>query len=70
MVVLIDANIALTYLTGREDPYTNSVCKIFDMNEDGKLDLCLAFHSLSILWYVLRKLLRISRIFSIRKSEP
>lgn len=55
MAVLIDANILLNYVTGREDDYLNESVKIVELCALGKLDGYIAFHTLSILWYVLRK---------------
>lgn len=55
MEILIDTNIALTYLTGREDRFSASVDQIFDWIAEGRISACLAFHSLSTIWYVLRK---------------
>lgn len=55
MVVLIDTNILLNYITSREDKYLNESIKIVELCALGKLDGYIAFHTLSTLWYVLRK---------------
>jgi len=51
MKVLIDTNIALTYLSGREDPYAKEARDIMMMCAKEEIDGALAFHSLSIIWY-------------------
>ncbi len=55
MVVLIDTNVLLNYITNREDIYLEQSIKIVEMCAKGKIDGYIAFHSLSTLWYVLRK---------------
>ena len=55
MVVLFDANIAITYLLNREDPFQESVEKIFELLYDSKFEGCISFHSLPEMWYILRK---------------
>ncbi len=49
MVVLIDANVVLDYITSRE-PYYRESYKII-----GKVKGYIAFHSVSIIWYTLRR---------------
>ena len=55
MVVLIDTNILLNYLTNREDDYLEQSIKIVEMCAMGECTGYIAFHTLSTLWYVLRK---------------
>lgn len=55
MEALIDTNVLITFLTDREDPYLKSSYKIVEFCSNGKIKGCMAFHSLSIIWYVLRK---------------
>ena len=55
MVLLIDTNILLNYLTNREDTYLEQSVKIVEMCAKGECAGYIAFHTLSILWYVLRK---------------
>ncbi|MCI9596891.1 MAG: PIN domain-containing protein [Firmicutes bacterium] len=55
MVVLIDTNILLNYITSRGDKYLNESIKIVELCALGKLNGYIAFHTLSTLWYVLRK---------------
>jgi hypothetical protein len=54
IVVLVDANVILDYVTTR-DPYYHDAYKIIDMCHSGIVKGYLAFHSISIIWYVLRK---------------
>ena len=55
MVVLIDTNVALNYILKRE-PYFHESDQIMAWCAAKVLDGYLAFHSLSIIWYVLRKM--------------
>lgn len=55
MVVLIDTNILLNYITNREDSYLEQSIKIVELCAKGRISGCIAFHTLSTLWYVLRK---------------
>ena len=54
MRVLIDTNIILDALTGRQ-PYFEHADKIIKMCADKKLDGFLAAHSISNIFYILRK---------------
>ena len=54
MVLLIDANVILNYLLNRE-PETEYAEKIIDFCRSGKVSGYMAFHTVSILWYALRK---------------
>jgi predicted nucleic acid-binding protein len=53
--VLIDTNILLNYLTNRNDEYLEQSIEIVEMCAKGECDGYIAFHTLSTLWYVLRK---------------
>ena len=55
MRVLIDTNIAFTYVTGRMDPYSEEIRTILYLCSEDKLTGILAFHSLSTIWYLTRK---------------
>ena len=55
MAVLIDTNVLLNYITNREDVYLEPSVKIIEMCAKGELQGYMAFHSLSTIWYVLRK---------------
>lgn len=54
MVVLIDANVILDYIASRE-PYYRQAYQVIEMCCTGKIKGYLAFHSVSIIWYTLRK---------------
>lgn len=62
MVVLIDTNILLNHLTNRQDDYLKQSVKIVEMCAMGECTGYIAFHTLSTLWYVLRKYKFISDI--------
>jgi len=53
MRLLIDTNIVLDYLAGRE-PFYKSAETIFDFCAQGKADGCIAPHSFSNIFYILR----------------
>lgn len=55
MALLIDTNILITFLTKREDPFLAETEKILELCAMGKCSGNIAFHTLSTLWYVLRK---------------
>lgn len=56
MRILIDTNIALTYLSGRDDPFSNDIDTIFRKCAEEEIEGTIALHSLSIIWYQTRKL--------------
>lgn len=64
MVLLIDTNIILNYLTNREDTYLKQSIEIVRRCASGECNGYIAFHTLSTLWYVLRK-----RSDSIRRQN-
>ena len=55
MKVMIDTNVAITYISGRDDPFASEIEKIMLLCAEEKIEGILAFHSLSIIWYVSRK---------------
>ncbi len=50
MKVLIDTNVAITYISGRSDPYAFETEKIMLLCAQEKIEGVLAFHSLSTIW--------------------
>lgn len=60
--VLLDANIIVTYLTKREDPYLHDCEDIIRLCAEGEIEGFIALHSLSIVWYLMRKYPEISRL--------
>lgn len=55
MVILVDTNILLNYLTNRQDEYLKQSIQIVEMCARGVFIGYVVFHTLSTLWYVLRK---------------
>lgn len=55
MVLLIDTNVILNYITNREEQYLQSSIYVVECCAKGICDGYIAFHTLSTLWYVLRK---------------
>ncbi len=55
MKVLIDTNVLLTYLSGREDRYAPECARIVRLCAEEKIEGVIALHSLSTVWYVTRK---------------
>lgn len=55
MVVLVDTNVLLNYITNREDQYLTESIEIVRLCALEKITGYIAFHTLSTLWYVLRK---------------
>lgn len=53
-VLLIDANVIISYITNRRPGFDEAV-KILDRCRDEHIEGYMAFHTVSILWYVLRK---------------
>lgn len=51
MRVLIDTNVVLTYVSGREDPFSKEADSIMRMCAEEKIEGAIALHSLSIIWY-------------------
>ena len=67
MRVLIDTNVALTYVSGREDSFSNEVDAIMQKCAKEEIEGALAFHSLSTIWYQTRKLPEATRRDWIRQ---
>ena len=55
MKLLIDTNIAITYISGRDDPFSSSIEAIMRLCAEEKIEGVLALHSLSTIWYISRK---------------
>ncbi|MBR5345285.1 MAG: PIN domain-containing protein [Clostridia bacterium] len=56
MRVLIDTNLVLTYVSGREDKYSEQTDQIMKLCAEEKVEGFVAFHTLSTVWYIARKL--------------
>ena len=55
MVLLIDTNVLLNYLTNRDAMYSQQSCDIVRLCATGECIGYIAFHTLPTIWYVLRK---------------
>ena len=55
LVLLIDTNVLLNYITNREDIYLEQSVEVVRKCAVGECAGYIAFHTLSTLWYVLRK---------------
>lgn len=55
MVILIDTNVVLNYLLQREPGYLQAK-QIIQKCAEEKITAYIAFHSISIIWYVLRRI--------------
>jgi len=60
MVLLIDANVLLNYLWNREPGYSEARA-IITLCREEKISGYMAFHTISILWYALRKISKENR---------
>lgn len=54
MVILVDLNVILDFFLTRE-PFYHASAAVMEMCVKGKVKGYLAFHSISNLWYILRK---------------
>ncbi len=63
-VLLLDTNVLLNYLTNRKDAYLEQSIEIVRRCASGECTGYIAFHTLSTIWYVLRK-----RSDSIRRKN-
>ncbi|MBQ9564544.1 MAG: PIN domain-containing protein [Synergistaceae bacterium] len=52
---LIDTNVVLNYITEREDPFRDESKRVVELCARERFYGFIAFHSLSIIWYALRK---------------
>ena len=55
MVALLDTNVILNFITKRDDPFREASMQIMVYCADGLFSGVMAFHSLSTIWYVIRK---------------
>ena len=56
MKILLDANIVITHISNREDKYQKDIDNIIRLCIDEKIECYMAFHTLSIVWYTMRKI--------------
>ena len=55
MVSLIDTNVIINFITQRDDPFKDECMDVMKFCADNKFTGYIAFHSLSIIWYIMRK---------------
>lgn len=55
MVVLIDTNILLDYILKRE-PFYEDAKKVMEICSNDNTDGCIALHTITTIWYLLRKI--------------
>ncbi len=55
IISLIDTNVIINFITKRDDPYKDACLEVMRLCSENIFEGCVAFHSLSIIWYVIRK---------------
>ena len=55
MVILVDTNVIIDFLLTRE-PFYKASSEVIVKCANGELSGCIAFHAISDLWYILRKI--------------
>lgn len=55
IISLIDTNVIINFITKRDDFYKDSCVEIMKLCAENIFEGYVAFHSLSIIWYVIRK---------------
>lgn len=55
ITALIDTNVIMNFITKREDPYKDACVEIMKLCAENIFEGYIAFHSLSTIWYVIRK---------------
>ena len=55
IISLIDANVIINFITKREDPYKDACFEVMKLCAENAFEGYIAFHSLSIIWYVIKK---------------
>ena len=55
MKILVDTNVIINYISGREDDYSETSDQIMTMCAEEQIEGYVAFHSLSTIWYWSRK---------------
>ena len=68
MEVLIDTNVILNYSTQREDDFLDASNKVMKLCAMEKINGYIAFHSISTLWYLLRKVKSDSEVRTILEN--
>ena len=55
IIALIDTNVIINFITKREDPYKDACFELMKLCAENVFEGFIAFHSLSIIWYVIKK---------------
>lgn len=55
IISLIDTNVIINFITKRDDPYKDACFEVMKLCAEDAFEGYVAFHSLSIIWYVIRK---------------
>ena len=55
MRILLDTNVIINFITEQEDPYLEECNKLMEMCVEGEFKGYMAFHSLSTIWYVIKR---------------
>ena len=55
MDALIDVNVIMNFVSGRDDPHGEASVQVLNECADRRFVGLLAFHSLSVLWYVVKR---------------
>ena len=55
MKVLIDTNVAITYISGRNDTYSKEIAEILRLCATEEIDGLIAIQTLSNIWYICRE---------------
>lgn len=55
IISLIDTNVIINFITQREDPYKDECFEVMRLCAENIFDGYIAFHSLSTIWYVVKK---------------
>ncbi len=55
IISLIDTNVIINFITKRDDPYKDACFEVIKLCAENAFDGYLAFHSLSTVWYVIKK---------------
>lgn len=55
IISLIDTNVIINFITKRDDPYKDACFEVMKLCAENVFEGYVAFHSLSVIWYVIRK---------------
>lgn len=55
IISLIDTNVIINFIAKRDDPYKDACFELMKLCAENVFEGRIAFHSLSIIWYVIKK---------------